>query len=230
MTSVRRQRQDDGDEINDKKKEDSIDIGMHFSKDDFDKTIFSENNHVYFYTAVTNDSILSLQKVITKVVKTLNQQIEETRSMGLTATLSPIYLHINSQGGSIFACFAFLDFLTQIKLQNKNLKVYSVVEGRAASAGSLMSVVCDKRFIGQNSYILIHQLSAGTFGKYYEMKDSMKNYDSFMKKIKEIYLKFTKIPAKELDKILEHDLYFDAKLCLKYNLVDHLIDKQNFLT
>jgi len=44
-----------------------------------------------------------------------------------------------------------------------------------------------------------------------------------MNKIKQIYLSKTKFKESELDDILKHDLYLDAKEALKYGLVDEIL-------
>jgi ATP-dependent protease ClpP protease subunit len=44
-----------------------------------------------------------------------------------------------------------------------------------------------------------------------------------MKTIKDLYQEHTKIPKTKLNQILKHDLWFDAKTCLKYGLVDDII-------
>jgi ATP-dependent protease ClpP protease subunit len=44
-----------------------------------------------------------------------------------------------------------------------------------------------------------------------------------MKRIKEIYEAKTKIPKTKMDEILKHDLWWDAKTCLKYGLVDEIL-------
>jgi ATP-dependent protease ClpP protease subunit len=44
-----------------------------------------------------------------------------------------------------------------------------------------------------------------------------------MKTIKDYYKEKTKIPASELDEILKHDVWWNAKKCLKYGLVDAII-------
>ena len=41
--------------------------------------------------------------------------------------------------------------------------------------------------------------------------------------IKNVYKEHTKVPMKKLDEILKHDLLWDAKMCLKYGLVDEVI-------
>ena len=44
-----------------------------------------------------------------------------------------------------------------------------------------------------------------------------------MDTIRDIYLKHTRIPKEKLNKILEHDLWMNAKECLEYGLVDEII-------
>ena len=44
-----------------------------------------------------------------------------------------------------------------------------------------------------------------------------------MQIIKDIYDQRTKIPKREMDKILKHDLWWEAEKCLQYGLVDEII-------
>ena len=101
--------------------------------------------------------------------------------------------------------------------------IYTYVDGCAASAGTIMSVCGAKRFIGENAYMLVHQLSSGSWGKFAELQDDMKNNENLMKRIKEIYEAKTKIPKGKMDELLKHDLWWDAKTCLRYGLVDEII-------
>ena len=128
-----------------------------------------------------------------------------------------INLHINSYGGSLFASLATVDVL-----RNLNSEVHSYVEGAAASAATIISVACSKRYIGKYSKMLIHQLSSGIYGKYNELEDDMENNKHLMATIKSIYKEYTTIPMKKLDEILKHDLWFDSKTCLEYGLVDDI--------
>ena len=50
-----------------------------------------------------------------------------------------------------------------------------------------------------------------------------KNSEMLMEKIKNIYKEYTRIPKKELDKILKHDIWWEAEKCLEYGLVDEII-------
>lgn len=173
-----------------------------------------EDNHIYFYTEVNKSSILELNKNI-KVVGT-----EMLHTANVLESATPeIKLHINSPGGSLFDGLAAVDYVRKSKAP-----VHSIIEGMAASAATLISVMAHRRSINKHSYMLIHQLSAGAIGKFEELMDDMENNKVLMNAIQNIYLERTKIPAKLLKEILKKDIYFDAKQCLKYGLVDDIIE------
>jgi ATP-dependent protease ClpP protease subunit len=92
------------------------------------------------------------------------------------------------------------------------------------SAGTIISVVCNKRFIGANAYMLIHQLSSQMWGKMSEMEDEYKHLTELMEQITKLYGEYSKIPKKKLSKLLKHDLWLNPKTCIKYGLVDEVYD------
>ena len=173
------------------------------------------NNHIYFYSEVTRNSIFALTTLIREV---------EQDNMALANTLCidpiPIYLHISSFGGSVFAAFTAIDVIMACQVD-----VITIIDGASASAGTLMSVVGKQRFMRPNSYMLVHQLSAGSWGKMCELEDDFTNNKRLMEQIRTIYKEHSKIPKKELNEILKHDLWWDADTCLKYGLVDDLWTK-----
>tara|TARA_B110000483_G_scaffold218260_1_gene271430 strand:- start:1615 stop:2325 length:711 start_codon:yes stop_codon:yes gene_type:complete len=180
---------------------------------DKNKKIEREANHIYFYSEVNRDSIYDLTVLI-------NEIEEENRALAFKMKIDeiPIYLHINSYGGCVFSAFNIIDVI-----ESCSVPIYSIIEGCAASAGTLISVVCHKKFIRKNSYMLIHQLSSGCWGKMCEIEDEMENLTDFMDKIKKIYVDNTKIPRKELSELLKHDLWLNSEKCLKYSLADEIM-------
>lgn len=189
-------------------------------KDDFrmngdlrDENIHSNDNHIYFYSSVTKKSMFELNKEIRHVS-------QKMIDIGNKYEIDPpsIKLHINSNGGSIFAAMSCIDTIVTCKVP-----IHSIIEGAAASAATLISVVCEERYIKPHSFMLIHQLSTVFWGKMQEFDDEMKNLGNLMKIIKNIYKKHTKVPPKKLDEILKHDLWWDADTCLKFNLVDEIL-------
>jgi len=176
--------------------------------------VLTTNNKIYFYSEVSRPKILTLNKSLTNVGLSL-QNRANTLSL---KDPGKIFLHINSYGGSVFAGFAATDCIL-----SSPVDIITVIEGCAASAATLISVVGSYRLMHKHSFMLIHQLSSWTSGKYAELQDDMKNNDLLMKTIKDIYIEHTKIPKAQLSKILKHDLWWDANQCLEYGLVDEII-------
>jgi len=172
-----------------------------------------ENNNIYFYSEVTRVNNLCLNKQLV----TLGNRYSNSANI-LEVPEIHVNLYINSYGGSVFAGFSSVDYI-----KNSKVPVNTIIDGCAASAATLMSVVGDKRFMREHSFMLIHQLSSGMWGKYEDMKDDLENCDLLMKTIKTIYDEHTKIPKRQLEEILKRDLWWDAKTCLKYGLVDEII-------
>ena len=183
------------------------------TKSNEEKHITVHENKIYYYASVTRDSVVEL-----------NTKIGELESKSLTLghnlDISPpvIKVFINSGGGSITAGISSMDTILRCKVP-----VHTYVDGFCASAATFLSVVGTRRFMSRNSYMLIHQLSSALWGKYSEIEDEKKNLDLMMETIKNIYKEYTKVPMKKLDEILKHDLLWDAKMCLKYGLVDEII-------
>jgi len=171
-------------------------------------------NRIYFYSDVDSDSILQFNRRLRELD---NNNLADKCKKEMDSYI-PIYININSLGGEIFSGLSAMDNISQCKSPT-----VTIVDGACASAATFLSIAGKRRFITKHSTMLIHQLSAMWWGKYKEFKDEIKNLDMFMGIIKEIYLKKTKIPEKKLDEILEHDLFFDARTCLKYGLVDKIV-------
>jgi ATP-dependent Clp endopeptidase proteolytic subunit ClpP len=178
-----------------------------------EKHISVYENKIYYYSGVSRESVVEL-----------NHKLGELEAKHLTVSNvleiepPPIRLYINSGGGSITAGIASMDTISRCKVP-----VYTYVDGFCASAATFLSIVGVKRYISKNSYMLIHQLSSNLWGKYSEIEDEKKNLDLMMETIRNVYTEYTKVPIEELDEILKHDLMWDAKTCLKYNLVDRIV-------
>ena len=166
------------------------------------------DNTIYFYSPLTEESALDLEKKLL-ALNTINIKQEKS---------TPIHLHIQSFGGSLFHTLYLVDLIQKLETP-----VYTYVDGFSASAGTLLSVVCKKRFISKHSIMLIHQLSGGVQGKYFEMKDENDNIELLMNMILDIYINTTKLDKNKLMELLHHDLWLNAETCLKYGLVDEII-------
>ena len=170
-------------------------------------------NRIYFYSEVNRPKNLELNKTLVTLSNTLYN-----RGQSLEVDPGRIFLHINSGGGSVFAGLSSVDYIL-----NSKVPVTTVIDGCAASAATIMSVVGHHRVMHKHSFMLIHQISSAMWGKFEEMKDDMKNSELLMETIIKIYEEHTRIPRGELKEILKKDIWWDAKTCLDYGLVDEII-------
>ena len=179
-----------------------------------EKHISVHENKIYYYSNVNRDSASELNKKIGEI---------ESKSLTLHNSLDlevppTLRIYINSGGGSVVSGISSMDTILRTKVP-----VHTYIDGFAASAATFLSVVGNYRFMSRNSYMLIHQLSTQFWGKYQEFEDEKKNLDLMMITIKNVYKKYTKVPLKELNTILKHDLLWDAEKCLEYGLIDEII-------
>lgn len=173
-----------------------------------------QSNQVYFYDDVTRTSIFNLNRNLDVVSKSLQFVAINYNLPAVPA----IDLYINSEGGEVFSAFSAVD-----RIKASKVPIHSYIEGIAASAATLLSVVAHKRYIRKNSFMLIHQLSSGFWGNFAEFKDEVQNLELMMNYIKKIYLAHTKFTKEELDNILNRDIYLDAEQALEKGLVDEII-------
>ena len=129
-------------------------------------TVETIDNHIYFYSEVNSDRCLALMRQIRELDQHLRWE-RFSRSLGPEFQV-PIWLHINSEGGDLFAAFALADQIQQIQTP-----IYSVIEGLGASAATIISVACHKRYIQPSAYMLVHQFSTWFAGKHEDFKDDM---------------------------------------------------------
>jgi ATP-dependent protease ClpP protease subunit len=187
------------------------------SKDQQPNTLLQEeSNEIYFYGEVSPMSCFVLKNKINEMTK---KSIKY--SLNYQNPPFPIHLHIQSGGGSLFPTLYLIDLIKKSKI----VPIYTYVDGFAASAATLLSVVGNKRFMTKNSLMLIHQLSSGTdAGKYSEIKDQVQNMDSLMEIIVNTYKENTLLKDNELLELLQKDIWLNATQCLQYGLIDEIIE------
>lgn len=173
------------------------------------------DNTIHFYADVSGMTCSELNRML----RELDTRMQHAKITMNDPDFDPtIHLRIYSYGGDVLAGLASVDTIRSLKT-----KVYTYVEGAAASAATIISIAGNKRFIGKNSFMLIHQLSAVCAGTFEHLEDEQENNRRMMNTIKTLYKEYTKIPMKELDNILKRDIWFDSATCLKYGLVDSII-------
>lgn len=173
-----------------------------------------QDSRIFFYKDVEDESVLNLIRLLKEKAAACIQ----VQNQFELESPPPIKLHISSYGGLLFSGFAGLEHI-----RNSKVPVYTIVDGMAASAATFLSIVGTKRYMYEESSMLIHQLSSGFWGKFEEFLDEKKNLDMLMERIRRIYRTYTKMDDKLINTLLKKDLYLTSDVCLKYGLVDEII-------
>lgn len=176
--------------------------------------ISHQDNYISFYTDIDDSSISNLIGLI----REKNLQCAKVQSQFNLESPPPIHLHINSYGGLVFSGFAAMQ-----QIRHNRIPIYTYVDGIAASAATYLSICGAKRFMYEDSTILIHQLRSGFWGKYEEFVDEKKNLDMLMTRMRQMYLTYTKMDVKMIESLMKRDLYLTSEECLKYGLVDEVL-------
>jgi ATP-dependent protease ClpP protease subunit len=173
-----------------------------------------QGSDVYFHCEVCEATVLELNMKLHKLALELRH-----KHLDLGIKSRPeIRVWIRSDGGDLHSGLSAMDCIRSL---NKVVKIRTIADGVCSSAATFILLGGRTRHMTENSYILIHQLNMdGTWGKFEDFKDQMENLSQFMERFKDIYTRETKIPEKDLKKLLKRDVYMDASKCLDWFVVD----------
>ncbi len=133
----------------------------------------------------------------------------------------PIYLYINSPGGSVTAGMAIYDTMQHIKSE-----VITICVGLAASMGSflLAAGTKGKRMALPHSRIMIHQPSGGTQGQATDIEIEAKEIIRVRRQLNNIYVQMTGQPLEKIEKDMDRDYFMSAEEAKAYGLIDKVIE------
>jgi ATP-dependent Clp protease protease subunit len=134
-----------------------------------------------------------------------------------------IFMYVNSPGGYISSMYAIYDTMQYVKPD-----IVTVGYGVVMSAGSfiLAAGTKGKRFALPNTDIMIHELSAGTQGKFNDMKIEYKQLELLHAKMARDYVKMTGQKLNKIKKDMERDFYMNPEEALEYGLIDKVEEKR----
>jgi ATP-dependent Clp protease, protease subunit len=133
----------------------------------------------------------------------------------------PIYLYINSPGGSVTAGMAIYDTMQHIKSE-----VITICVGLAASMGSflLMAGSKGKRLALPHSRVMIHQPSGGTKGQATDIEIEAKEILRIRRQLNQIYADRTGKPLEHIERDMDRDYFLSPHEALAYGLIDQVIE------
>ncbi|GAX13113.1 hypothetical protein FisN_17Hh042 [Fistulifera solaris] len=133
----------------------------------------------------------------------------------------PIYLYINSPGGSVIAGLAIYDCMQHIKSE-----VITINLGLAASMGSFILAAGSKgkRLALPSSRIMIHQPMGGARGQAEDIKVEAGQIMRIRDNLVKMYSMMTGQTQDQIIKDLDRDNFMSAQEALEYGLIDRVLE------
>lgn len=171
-------------------------------------------HRVYLWNAISSEVALKLIKILTEIKQELQVFKFKSGAQIQTQNKVPIELYINSGGGCLFSALTIHDFITAL-----DWPVYATVTGRACSGAALVLLACERRFMFEHSFVLMHNLLTSFSGKYQELLDETHNSKTLNETMSSIILKQTKLKRRELQELLSRDVFLGRKECVQKGIV-----------
>ncbi len=137
----------------------------------------------------------------------------------------PIYLYINSPGGSVTAGMAIYDTMQHIKSD-----VVTICVGLAASMGAflLTAGTKGKRLALPHARIMIHQPMGGTGRRQAtDIEIEARQILRIKKDLNELMAQHTGKPVEQIERDTDRDYFLSAEEAKEYGLIDRVIEDQS---
>ncbi|MGB3401686.1 MAG: ATP-dependent Clp protease proteolytic subunit [Microcoleaceae cyanobacterium] len=162
----------------------------------------------------------------------LGQEVNDSIANSLVAAMlyldsddpnKPIYLYINSPGGSVTAGMAIYDTMQYIKSD-----VITICVGLAASMGSflLAAGTKGKRLALPHARIMIHQPMGGTRGQATDIEIEAKEILRIRGLLNSILAEQAGQSIDKIEKDTDRDYFMSAQEAKEYGLIDQVIEER----
>ncbi|TAG44420.1 MAG: Clp protease ClpP [Betaproteobacteria bacterium] len=129
-----------------------------------------------------------------------------------------VSLHINSPGGDVFEAREM-----QAIIASYPGKVTAVVEGLAASAGTIVAISCSEVHMLAGSRFMIHNGMTIAFGNKSDMQSAYDLLNGFDVELASEYAKKTKGDADQMTAWMDSETWFNADSALAAGFVDKVL-------
>ncbi len=173
------------------------------------------------YSRLLNDRIIFLSGEIDDDVA--NTVVAQLIFLEAEDDKKPIYMYINSPGGSVSAGLAIYDTMNYVKCD-----VSTICIGMAASMAAviLSSGAKGKRHCLPNSEVMIHQPLGGMQGQASDIKIHADHILMIKQKLNKILSDNTGKTLEQIEQDTDRDNYLSAKEALEYGLIDGIFENR----
>lgn len=132
----------------------------------------------------------------------------------------PIYLYINSPGGSVHSGEVLINVMKHIKAP-----VYTICVGMAASMGAVILSCGEKghRYCMPYSDVMLHQVSSGTSGNIQDQRVSLQYSENLNRRLMTVLAENCGKSYKQILKDTTRDLWLSPEEAVEYGVVDHIL-------
>jgi ATP-dependent Clp endopeptidase proteolytic subunit ClpP len=149
---------------------------------------------------------------------------ETIDTLGLWSRRDPeaeMRLVINTPGGDVLHGLALYDFLGELKALGHHLTTVAI--GSAASFGAVLLQAGDRRLIGRNASVMLHELSVGTWGKLTTIEDDIAFGKSLQHRLLSILASRSALSVEEITaRWSRKDWWLTAEEVVELGLADEL--------
>ena len=139
------------------------------------------------------------------------------------APQKPVYMYINSPGGSVTAGMAIYDTMQYIQPA-----VHTIGMGQAASMGSLLlaggSAGC--RMALPNLRVMLHQPSGGAQGMASDIQIRAQELLRIRARLNNLYKFHTSQPLPDIERVMDRDTFMSATQALEFGIIDKILEKR----
>lgn len=132
-----------------------------------------------------------------------------------------IEICFNSPGGSVVDGFALFDFIQMLRQRGHNVTTSTL--GMAASMAGILLQAGDKRIMGKQSWLMIHEASFGAMGKIGEVEDTVEWVKRVQGRILDIFAERSKMSKTQIkNKWTRKDWWLSSDEALELGFVDEV--------
>lgn len=146
--------------------------------------------------------------------------LEQITALEVVDMSKPISIYVDTYGGSVDAALCMYDAMKACCCP-----IVTIGIGKVMSAGVLLLAAGDKgnRFITENTRVMIHEVSGGTFGPISEMENSVAETRRMQDVYNSILASETGRGTDEILNDMKYDKYMSAREAVKYGIADKLV-------
>jgi ATP-dependent Clp protease protease subunit len=138
------------------------------------------------------------------------------------APKKPLYMYINTAGGSVTAGLAIYDTMQYI-----NPAVHTIATGQAASIGALLLCGGDVRMALPHAEIMLQQPSGGAQGMASNILIQSREILRLRSSLNKLYAKHTGQSIETIEQVMDRNTYMDCSKAKDFGIIDTILEKRD---